>query len=194
MDGLPISSGAGIVAGGQLQRGAKYRAGEIGRWRCPYPPRARARFFAGGNLSTGTELQEVASVRALLKALEQARKETTKSVLSAQTQPLTFADVVRAAQQRDTLTTQVIEAVAEMLGWAVSQLVLALNPDRVILAGPLTLLGETLLNPLRTHAERILVASNAEVPEILNSTMGEYIGALGAAALAVHEWKPARSG
>jgi N-acetylglucosamine repressor len=79
-----------------------------------------------------------------------------------------------------------------MLGWAVSQLVLALNPDRVILAGPLTLLGETLLNPLRIHAKKILVASSAEVPEILNSTMGEYIGALGAAALAVHEWKPAR--
>ena len=192
--GIRSGIGAGIVSGGQLQRGANYRAGEIGRWRCPHPPRARARFFANGSLSTETELQEVASVRALLKALEQARKATTKSVLSAQTQPLIFADVVRAAQQRDTLTTQVIEVAAEMLGWAVSQLTLALNPDRVILAGPLTLLGETLLQPLRTHAEKILRASNAEVPEILNSTMGEYIGALGAAALAVHEWKPARSG
>jgi hypothetical protein len=28
--------------------------------------------------------------------------------------------------------------------------------------------------------------------EIVNSSMGEFIGALGAAALAVHEWKPAR--
>jgi hypothetical protein len=31
-----------------------------------------------------------------------------------------------------------------------------------------------------------------EAPLIVNSTMGEYSGALGAAALAVHEWKPAR--
>jgi len=124
--------------------------------------------------------------------LEQARKTTTKSVLSNQTQPLVFADVVRAAQQRDTLTTQVIGVIAETLGWSVSQLALALNPDRVILAGPLTLLGDSLLNPLRSHAERILAAAGADVPEILNSTMGEYIGALGAAALAVHEWKPAR--
>jgi N-acetylglucosamine repressor len=190
--GIRSGIGAGIVAGGQLQRGANYRAGEIGRWRCPHPHRARARFFADGNPLAETELQEVASVRALLKALELARKQTKKSVLSAQTQPLIFADVVRAAQQRDTLTTQVIEVAAEMLGWAVSQLVLALNPDRVILAGPLTLLGDTLLNPLRSHAEKILVASSAEVPAILNSTMGEYIGALGAAALAVHEWKPTR--
>src|SRR5665213_1153041 len=190
--GIRSGIGAGIVAGGQLQRGADYRAGEIGRWRCPHPPRALARYFSDGKISAETELQEVASVRAVIRALELARKVTKNSVLSAQPQPLVFADVVRAAQQRDVLTTQVIEAAAEMLGWAVGQLVLALNPDRVILAGPLTLLGDTLLNPLRKRAGKILVDSGAEIPAILNSTMGEYSGALGAAALAVHEWKPAR--
>ncbi len=190
--GIRSGIGAGFVAGGELIRGTNYRAGEIGRWRCPDAARAHAHVFANSNMSAETELQEVASVRALLKALEQARKETKKSVLSTQPQPLVFADVLRAAQQRDTLTIQTLEVIAEMLGWAVSQLVLTLNPDRVILAGPLTLLGDVLLNPLRSHAKKILVASGAEVPEILNSTMGEYIGALGAAALAVHEWKPAR--
>jgi N-acetylglucosamine repressor len=53
-------------------------------------------------------------------------------------------------------------------------------------------LGDTLLNPLRARAEEILRASQAAVPSIVNSTMGEYCGALGAAALAVHEWKPTR--
>jgi N-acetylglucosamine repressor len=190
--GIRSGIGAGFVTGGELVRGTNYRAGEIGRWRCPHPQRDQARFFADGNPLEATELQEVASVRALLKALEQARKSAVKSVLNAKTQPLVFADVVRAAQQRDALTTKVIGVIAETLGWAVSQLALTLNPERVILAGPLTLLGDTLLNPLRSHAERILAASGADVPEILNSTMGEYIGALGAAALAVHEWKPAR--
>jgi len=190
--GIRSGIGAGIVAGGQLQRGADYRAGEIGRWRCPQSSQAVARFFTSGDTPTETELQEISSVRAVVKALERARKETKKSVLSAHPQPLVFADVVRAAQQRDALTTQVIGVAAEMLGWAVAQLVLALNPDRVILAGPLTLLGDTLLDPLRKRAEKILVASGAEIPAILNSTMGEYSGALGAAALAVHEWKPSR--
>jgi hypothetical protein len=54
------------------------------------------------------------------------------------------------------------------------------------------LLGDTLLHPLRHRAEELLQASGADLPAIVNSTMGEYSGALGAAALGVHEWKPAR--
>jgi hypothetical protein len=56
----------------------------------------------------------------------------------------------------------------------------------------LTLLGETLLDPLRQRAEEILRNAAGNVPAIVNSTMGEYSGAVGAAALAVDEWKPAR--
>lgn len=192
--GIRSGIGTGVVSGGQLQRGSDYRAGEIGRWRCPRPLHGAVRLSGNGTLfpSEGAELQDVASVRALVKALDQARRNTTKTVLGSQPEPLVFADVVRAAQQRDRLTTQIIEVAAEMLGWAVAQLVLALNPSRVILAGPLTLLGDTLLRPLRTRAEQILTATDANVPGIVNSSMGEYCGALGAAALAVHEWKPAR--
>jgi N-acetylglucosamine repressor len=191
--GIRSGIGAGIVAGGQQQRGAEYRAGEIGRWRCPWPRRPAARFFRSGSASAvDVELQEVASVRAIVEALERARRSKEKSLLTAQSQPLIFADVERAARQRDRLTVQVIEFAAEILGWAVADLALALNPSRIILAGPLTVLGDTLLNPLRARAEEILRASQAAVPSIVNSTMGEYCGALGAAALAVHEWKPTR--
>jgi N-acetylglucosamine repressor len=189
--GIRSGIGAGIVAGGRQQRGAEYRAGEIGRWRCPWPRRPAARFFKTGN-ATDVELQEVASVRAIVEALERARGGKEKSLLTAHSDSLAFADVVRAARQRDRLTLQVIEFAAEILGWAVADLALVLNPSRVILAGPLTVLGDTLLNPLRARAEQILGASGADVPSIVNSTMGEYSGALGAAALAVHEWKPAR--
>jgi N-acetylglucosamine repressor len=187
--------GAGIVASGELQRGTNYRAGEIGRWPCPGSARPAARFFGDGNSTAASsiELQELASVRAILAALEQARQAGEKSLLSAQTEPLVLADVLRAARQRDRLTLQIIEVAAEMLGWTVAKLAFTLNPSRVILAGPLSLLGDIMLHPLRRQAEEILTTSGADVPEIVNSTMGEYSGALGAAALAVHEWKPARS-
>jgi len=192
--GIRSGIGAGIVAGGQQLRGTDYRAGEIGRWRCPWPRRTAARFFRGGGASAAAdvELQEVASVRAIVEALERARDAKEKSLLTSQTEPLTFADVQRAARQRDRLTLQVIEFAAEILGWAVADLALALNPSRIILAGPLTVLGDTLLSPLRARAEEILGSSGAGVPRIVNSTMGEFSGALGAAALAVHEWKPKR--
>ncbi len=192
--GMRSGLGVGIVAGGQLQHGADYRAGELGRWLCPGSTRTASRFFTetGASIPPGMELQEVASVRAILAALERARQAKEPSLLFSQREPVAFADVVSAARQRDRLTLQVIEAAAEMLGWAVGQLALVLNPACIILAGPLTLLGDILLQPLRRRAEQILGASGAAVPDIVNSTMGEYSGALGAAALAVHQWKPAQ--
>jgi N-acetylglucosamine repressor len=192
--GMRSGLGVGIVAGGQLQHGAGFRAGEIGQWRCPIPSRAAARLFTdpASPKAAYVELQEVASVRAILAAIGRARQAREKSLLFAQPEPLAFGDVVRAAMQRDRLTSQVIEVAADTLGWVVGQLTLVLNPSHVILAGPLTLLGEILLQPLRQRAGEILGACGAAVPDIVNSTMGEYSGAFGAAALAVHQWKPAR--
>ena len=192
--GIRSGIGAGIVAGGQLLRGANYRAGEVGRWRSPWPQRSATRFCITETLplKTNPELQEVASARVVLAALERMRQAGEITVLANKPEPLAIADVVLAAQQQDSPTLQIIEVAAEALGWAVSELALALSPDRIILAGPLTLLGDTLLQPLRTRAQELLRAAGADTPLILNSTMGEYSGALGAAALAVHEWKPAR--
>ena len=189
--GIRSGIGAGIVTGGQLLRGSDHRAGEVGRWLCPVSRQPAAQFFTPPELpSGGLELQEVASVRAILAAAEQARLKG-ESVLSAKAAPLVFEDVVRAAGQQDREILAIVEFAAEMLGWAVAQLALALNPSRVILAGPLTLLGDTLLTPLRQRVGEILQASGAGVPLIIHSNMGEYSGAMGAAALAVHEWKPA---
>jgi glucokinase len=190
--GIRTGIGAGIVAGGELQRGGASHAGEIGRWRVPWPDSALTRFFKSKDMDGDAELEDIASVRAIVGALERARASREKTILSSQRGPLELTDVVRAAQQRDPLTMQVIETAAEMLGRAVSQLIFALNPSKVILAGPLTMLGDSLLQPLRSTVKRSLRTYETDIPMILNSTMGEFNGALGAAALAVHQWKPAR--
>lgn len=192
--GIRSGIGVGLVLDGQLYAGATHAAGEFGRGRCPTPTGRGARWFDAAQKRSplGPELQEVASFRAIQNALKKALADGEKSVLRGGAQPVSLADIVHAIQQRDPLTTAIISEAAKSLGWAIAQLSLVVDPQKVILAGPLTALGETILQPLREVAESVLTAAEVRVPEIAHSTMGEFSGALGAAALAVHEWRPVR--
>ena len=192
--GIRSGIAAGMILEGRLYCGAQHDAGELGRWRCPVVSGKPAAWFASGpqRADFGPELQEVASVRAIQRALTRAMASGEKSLLRGSPTPIPIEDVVRAVQQRDPLALTVIGVVARCLGWAVSQLLLLMDSRKVVLAGPLTTLGENLLQPLRAASDSLTPPENARTAEIVNSTMGDFIGALGAAALAVHEWKPAR--
>lgn len=193
--GIRSGLGAGLVLNGHLYCGAHHAAGELGHWRYPGLARAMVSWFGSQPNDSGTteiELEDVASVRALRQALQNAMAQGKKSVLSSCKLPLSVTDVVKACQQRDNLAIRVTGEAAAALGWAIGQLSLAIDPEKIVLSGPLTALGEMFLQPLRAIVGQSLAAAATPAPEIVNSTMGEFSGALGAAALALHEWKPVR--
>jgi glucokinase len=195
--GIRSGIAAGMILDGRLYCGSRHAAGELGRWRCPIVAGRAARWFApdGGDISPfGPELQEVASVRAIQRALTNAIASGERTLLRSAPNPIPMEDLLRAVQQRDPLALLVVGEVARCLGWAISQLLFMIDPTKIMLAGPLTMLGENLLLPLRAITDSLTPIENKRTAEIVNSTMGEFIGALGAAALAVHEWKPAREG
>lgn len=192
--GIRSGIGAGMVLDGRLYSGAFHDAGEFGRWKCPQLTGKTTGWFAAGPEvpAGGLELQDVSSVLAIQRALQKAIAAGQKSVLRGRPQPLSLDDVLGALQQRDPLATLVIGQAAKCLGWGIANLSLVVDPRKIVLAGPLTLLGDFLLQPLRATTESILQSSESRMPEIVHSTMGEFSGALGAAALAVHQWRPAR--
>ena len=193
--GIRSGIAAGMVLDGRLYSGGMHAAGELGRWRCPVLSPKVADWFKADNddgSPFGPELQEVASVRAIQRALARAMASGQRSLLRGSPNPIPIDDLVRAVQQRDPLALLIVGEVAKCLGWAISQLLLTIDPVKIMLAGPLTMLGEHLLEPLRAVSDSLTPADNQRTAEIKNSTMGDFIGALGAAALAVHQWKPAR--
>ena len=62
------------------------------------------------------------------------------------------------------------------------------DPQRIIFAGPMADLGDVFLSPVRETARRLGDAGRE--PAIVNSAIGLYNGAVGAASLALHHWKP----
>src|SRR5262249_20908497 len=136
-------------------------------------------------------LEEIASVPAILKAVNEASKNNGSVGPGGKKGGLTFDDVSRAAADGNEVVCRVVENVAQTLGWVVCQIDAVFNPQKVILAGSLVALGDALLKPLRKAMERFSKPQQ-EPPVVVNSQLGEFNGALGAAALALHEWKPKR--
>lgn len=185
--------GVGVIVNGQLCRGANQHAGQIGYSLVPISDPEMAVHFESAQGRSLFELQEVVSVRAIRNALARAAAAGRKKSAKAPP-PASVDDIVAALDADEGQTRRIVGTAARTLAFAVVQQALVLDPAKVILAGPVTAFGEYFRRPLEEAvAEQLGRAGwrDALLP-VENSQMGEYSGALGAAALAVHEWKPRR--
>src|SRR5439155_15132610 len=109
-------------------------AGEIGGWLCPV---GILKNEGGGAKEWVCKqlrpLEEIASVPALLKAVRAAAERDDRALLR-QKGELTLEDVVQAAQQGDPVVAEVLETIAQTLGWVVCQADTLFKPEKIILA------------------------------------------------------------
>ncbi|HUY90351.1 MAG TPA: ROK family protein [Pirellulales bacterium] len=139
-------------------------------------------------LTTAT-IEDVASLTAILaRAAEELQRGRTSSLGSPGEAP-TAQRLMEAAGEGDDLACELIEQAARIHGRVVHQLALLLDPECVIVAGPLSE-SDAYLATLRQHASRF--GGQQIGAKVVRSTLGALGGALGAAALAFHYWKPRR--
>lgn len=173
--GIRSGIGSGIFLNGQLYRGPQQLAGEIGSW-----PHA----------ASGQTLEEAASLRAILRQLASAVGQGATSSIKVTRGTVTLPSLKRAIEQGDALTLDVIHRAATAIAAALVPITLLLNPSRIIVAGPLASLGGSFTQPLVAATQSQLPDFHATLPEIVMSQLGDFVGALGAAALAVNQWQP----
>jgi N-acetylglucosamine repressor len=184
--GVRSGIGAGVVIDGKLHRGLGNMAGEIGGWPCPSTNKEL-------DHSPADTLEHKASVRAILRQLtEESRNGAKTSLKVSANRMVTIEDVLRAAGSGDPLVAKVLRQAAEYIGRTICQINLLLNPEQIIIAGPLAELEDGFLKPIRNVVEGLTPQLHGLVPRIEASQIGEFGGALGAAALAVHNWTPTR--
>jgi predicted NBD/HSP70 family sugar kinase len=100
---------------------------------------------------------------------------------------------LEAAHTGDEHALLALREAAAIHGWTISQMVQLIDPELVVLAGPFTTLGELYLDPVKNFALQFESDFHPSVP-ILLSSLGDYAGATGAAALALERWRPADLG
>jgi N-acetylglucosamine repressor len=197
--GIRSGIAAGVVIGGHLLHGARHRAGEIGRWVCPAPAELMKRELVGsqvpdrggrGSSSWEPRLEQVASLSAIVAAAQRGRQDGRKTSLTGIAGDVTIDDVLAAARQGDEFSGQLVRAAARLHGWVAHQLDQLFDPQQIIFAGPLAESDDLFLATVRETARQL--DDTGREPVVVNSPLGRYNGAVGAAALALHRWKPKR--
>ncbi|MBB6097806.1 putative NBD/HSP70 family sugar kinase [Deinobacterium chartae] len=158
--------GAGILLGGQLLRGARGGAGEIGHISINESGPA-------GRSGNPGSLESYAAADVLL---ERARSRSGDLSLEVR-------DLVRRARSGDPLALEVWRETGEHLGVAIATLLNLFNPAAVVLGGQLAAAGDALLQPAREVALRRTLRINRESVRISASTLGADAGLLGSVSL-----------
>ncbi len=172
---------AGVILGGQLHRGVRGLAGEIGHV---------IAVSSGPACSCGERgcLETLVSGPAIARDARAAVATGAPTRLAAIEAP-TAVDVYREATDGDHVALAITEAVGRRLAWAVHLLVMTYDVERVVLGGGVSHAGATFLSPIHRELDRLRRTSAlareqlpAGIVELLPA--GTEAGAWGAVTLA----------
>jgi predicted NBD/HSP70 family sugar kinase len=170
-----VRIGAGIGAGyidrtTQMVTGADGAAGEISHMRSV---RREGRVCLCGNVD---HLHAYASVTAMLE-------EWRSSAAGRMTDSV--ADFENALRLRDRDATRIAVGSAREIGAAITEIILVLNPDRVVLGGRILEASDTILSTVRAVVYDTGLSLATRNLSVTHSSLGESAGLVGGLALAL---------
>ncbi len=184
---LTISTGigGGIICGGRLLLGAKGLAAEVGHMLAvPDGPMCGQRGHLEA-VASGTAIGRAA--RAKLKAGD-GEDSRIWDLVAGDLSNVTGAIVGTAAQAGDEFARRLIVEAGTFIGRTVASLLHAFNPSVVIFGGGVSLLGEVILEPIRTTVrQHVMSEVYWRNCAIVLGALGDDAGLIGAGALAMEE-------
>lgn len=134
-----VGVGAGVVLDSRLFSGSRGIGGEVGHCRVEDDGRR----CSCGNLGC---LESVAASPAILRSV---REDTGTRAATPLGEDCSFDDVLAAAADEDPAAVRALHRAGTGLGNGIAYLLNMLNPDLVVLGGPITRAGEVLTQPAR---------------------------------------------
>jgi len=151
--------GAGLIVNGDLLKGKRNFAGEIGFTRI------------GGSKS----LEETIGSSVLVEKIKQEVEAGHITKIDDTPHELTLSEIVKAINKKDEYLIGLIEEAGQLLGYAISNIAVVLDLETVILGGALCGLGDTFIGKIKETV-------NTTVPfelECQVSSLGQEAGIYG---------------
>lgn len=171
---LGTGVGGGIIANGQMIRGARFGAGEVGQMSIDWQG-IRGTYGNLGALEEYIGNQEITQL---------AHKRYQQEELHRSPAECTPAHLSKNALEGDLIALELWDGIAARLATALMNCCWLLNPDALIIGGGMAKAGEVLFTPLRKHLFEQLSEPFTEALKILPARFGNEAGIIGAAALA----------
>lgn len=167
--------GAGVVANGQLYRGALSGAGEFGHI-VIQPDGLPCTCGKRGCIET------LAAERAILHAVQEACAGGEASLLVGQQSP-TLETVARAADTGDALAQRVLATAGHWFGVGIANVVSILNPQLLIIKGEVVTCGRWYFEPMEAALRSHTLSNFTDTLRILVEPGGNEVWAHGAACI-----------
>jgi N-acetylglucosamine repressor len=175
-----VGIGAGLVVGGQIHRGSRFAAGELGHV-CVEPGGPLCACGRRGCLEAVAA--DGAIVRRARAEVEAGRSPLLRALAQGQLELLTREMVVEAAQAGDDAAQKILAESGRWLGMALGNAINLLSPDRIVVGGEAVLqAGELILAPMVEMLQEIAFP-NADGLRIVPAALGRNAWVQGAAAL-----------
>jgi len=174
---LGTGVGGGIIANGQMVRGARHGAGEVGQTSIDYRGR-RGHYGNMGAIEDYVGNNEITN-RAIA-AYEEAGVHKHHD-------DCTPAALATAAHAGDAVALKLWDEIGEMLACTIMNCCWLLNPQAVILGGGVARAGDLLFGPLTSYLYAQLSAPFKDHLMIMPARFGNEAGMIGAAALALEQ-------
>lgn len=107
----------------------------------------------------------------------------TEMLGRAEGRPVSVEDIIERALAGDSATLRVIDDAGVAVGHALANVANLINPEAMVIGGPLAPLGELLLEPIRRGLNRHAIPVVGEGTSVHMSMLGDRAEALGAVAL-----------
>ncbi len=170
--------GIGMILDGKIYRGKSGFAGEFGHM-VTFNNEVMCHCGKKGCLETE------ASGSALHRKLIARLKAGENSILAKKFRTegnVSLEKIINAVNHEDLLCIELVEEVGQVLGRWIAGLINIFNPEKVVIGGSLSMTGDYILQPIKTHVRRYSLNLVNEDTKIELSQLGDQVGLIGACA------------
>lgn len=175
---LGTGIGGGIAIDGRLYLGIDGTAGEVGHMTIdPYGPRCGC-----GNRGCLETFASGPSITAMaLRVVAQGMTTQIGTLVDYDLNKITPGIIARAAEQGDTIAREILQRAGSYLGIGIANLITIFSPERVVIGGGMSRLGDWLLEPARAEVMARCHLTPLDRVQITLAQLGGEAGVIGAA-------------